>query len=225
VPPQRSRRALTLLVAPLVALAVVNLISTALTPALLAHHPLVLLVMNARNRNLVTTASVISIVPFLTVALVRRFLEDPFLYYLGRMYGDAAIRWVENRTGSGGFIIRVIERWFRRAPHVFVFFLPGGLVCVLAGATGMSARTFVLLDVAGTLVVISVVRLVGWTIATPVDALRHFLSDNIVWTTALSISLTAAWLVYQRRRGATEIESVGEVVEELEELDEQSGES
>jgi len=216
VPLRRNRRTLTFLVAPLVLLAIVNITATALTPALLAHHPLTLLILNARNRNLVTTAGAVSVAPFFTVALVRRFLEDPFLFYLGRLYGDAAIRWVENRTGSGGFVIRWIERWFRRAPYVFVFFLPGGLVCVLAGSIGMSPRTFIGLDVAGTLVVIALVRLVGWTVATPVDALRRFLAHNIVWTTALSVSCTIVWLLYQRRRGAIEIESVTEAVDELE---------
>jgi len=216
VPLQRNRRTLVLLVAPLVLLSGAGLAATALTPPLLAHHPLLLIVLNARNRNLVISASSVSAIPFFAVALVRRFLEDPFLYLLGSLYGDAAIRWVERRTGAGSVVVRFIERWFRKASYVFVFLFPGGLVCVLAGATGMPMRTFLAVDLVGTLTVIAGLRLVGSTIATPVDTLRRFLGDHLVWTTALSVGLTIAWLVYQRRRGASEIESVSDVVEDFE---------
>jgi len=216
VPLQRNRRTLVLLVAPLVVFSVAGLTGSALTPPLLAHHPLALIMLNARNRNLVIVAGFVSAFPFFSVALVRRFLEDPFLYTLGQLYGDAAIRWVEHRTGAGGVVVRFIERWFRKASYVFVFLFPGGLVCVLAGATGMPPRTFFLLDLVGTLTVIGLLRLVGSSIATPVDTVRRFLSNHLLWTTALSIALTLGWLVYQRRRGSREIESIGEAVEDLE---------
>jgi len=196
---QRSRSAVWL-VGPVVCIAAASVVASALTPPLLAHHPLVLVVLSPRNRNLVATAPFVAALPFFVAALVARFAADPFLYLLGRRYGIDAVRWVEARTGAAAIVVRVLDRAFRRAAWFFVFFFPGGLVCVLAGSTGMAPKTFVLLDLAGTVTIVATLRIVGHEVAGPVDVVRRFLSRNLVWTTAVTIALALVWSVRRWRR-------------------------
>ena len=56
-------------------------------------------------------------VPFITVAVARLVLTDPFFYWFGRRYGDVAIRWMEQqaRIGRGH---RVVARAVLRADEL-----------------------------------------------------------------------------------------------------------
>ena len=64
-----SRRHLALLVVPIAAVTALGALGTALTPYLAVHHPLVLLVLEARDRNLVLARHV-ALVPYVVVGSV-----------------------------------------------------------------------------------------------------------------------------------------------------------
>ncbi|MEW6154400.1 MAG: hypothetical protein AB1673_10495 [Actinomycetota bacterium] len=188
-----------LLIVPLVILAVSALVGNAAAPALAANHPLLLLVLNSTTRHLVLTSTTVDFVPYLVVGLVRRSLENPFLYLLGLRYGDSAVDWVARHIG-GGTAIGWLRRNFRRYGWPLVALFPGGVVCVLAGASGMSLVVFALLSVVGTVAAIVAIRLSGTALAGPVDAVMAVVVDNWVWLTALSVIATVGWASGRRRR-------------------------
>src|SRR5207253_669599 len=109
--PRLPRRKLILIVGPIVVLAIVGTITTALTPALAARHPLLLIILEARNRNLILARRV-DYLPFLLVASLRRMLTDPLYYLLGFHYGDRAVRWLEVKAGLGSYA-RMMEKVFK----------------------------------------------------------------------------------------------------------------
>lgn len=193
-----GRRRLLLVGACLAVIATSAVVGNALAPTLLVRHPLLLLALNATTRHLVLTSTIIDVVPYVVVGLGRRLLEDPFLFLLGRWYGEDAIAWVDAKVGGGAFL-RAVQRNFHRVGWLLVAVAPGGVVCVLAGISRMRTAVFLTLNILGTLATIVVLRRFGDTFAGPIKLILTFSADNVVPLTALSLGLTALWLV--RRRG------------------------
>ena len=198
------------------ALTIVGTAGNALFPALLENHPLLLIALDARNRQLVLTSNKVDLWPFVAVGVSRRLLSDPLYYLLGRFYGDDAVRWIERQMGDGGGLVRGVERAFRRVAPLMVFLFPGQLVCVLAGATGMSPVLFLALNVLGTLAVVFLLRRFGDAFSGPVESVTGFVGDNWRWLTAVSVLFTALWLWQQRRTGGGALGTVQALEDEIE---------
>lgn len=197
----------------------IGTVANALTPWLLKNHPLWLVALEARNRNLLATASRVDVVPFVVFAVVRRMVSDPLFFLLGRLYGDRALRWAERRLGGNDLIVKVTEDWFRKASGVMVFLFPGALVCVLAGVSRMSVRMFLALNLLGTVAVVIVLRLFARVIEEPIEAVLRFNDRNVKWLTALSIALVVVALLLQRVQGKGELEAVLDIESDLTEDD------
>jgi len=213
---RRRRRRLTFLLTPYVLAVVSGTLAAAFLPALLAEHPLALIALDARNRNLVLAANSLDPVPYFTVATLRLLAVDPFMYLVGLWYGDAAVRWVERRMTGLKETIAWLERFFRRAGPLAVALFPGPVICTLAGATGMRVPVFLAFNVVGTIARVALFWWVGDIFSGPVDSIREFFDRYIVWTTAASVVLVALWVMLERRRGAADAETPVELAEELE---------
>jgi len=201
--PRLSRRKLILIVGPIVVLAVVGTITTALTPALAARHPLLLIIMEARNRNLILARRV-DFLPFLLVASARRMLTDPLYYLLGFYYGDRAVRWLEVKAGLGSYA-RLMERVFKKASYPAVFLFPGAIVCALAGVVRMRFATFMALNVTGTLTAVITLKAFGDVFASPVDAVVSFFDRNLLVTSIISAVLVVLSIWAGRVQGKAEL--------------------
>lgn len=211
-----SRRTLALLVVPIIVLAAVSAVATALSPTLLADHPLVLVALEPRNRNLVLAASRVDALPFVVFATVRRVISDPLYFALGHLYGHGAVRWIESRAGGGGGrVVVLVERAFGRAAPLMVALFPGILVCVLAGALRMRTRTFLVLNIGGTVAVVVALRLFSHRLQAPVGTIQEFNDANAGWLTAVAVVLVVGWLAWQRARGSSEIHSVADLERRL----------
>lgn len=193
-----ERRRLLAVGIPLGLIATAAVVGNALAPTLLVHHPLVLLALNTTTRHLVLTSTNVDFVPYLVVGLGRRLLEDPFLFLLGRWYGDDAIAWVDAKVG-GGRHLAFVARNFHWVGWPLVAFVPGGVVCVLAGASRMRTAVFVVLNVVGTVATIVVLRRFGDVFAGPLDAIVAAVADNVALLTGLSILLTGLYVLRRRR--------------------------
>ena len=214
-PARPSRRTLTLILVPIFAIIAVGVVGNAIHPALLKTHPMWLVAMEPRGRYLLLVANKdVAFAPFLIIGVLRKLLSDPFFFLLGYLYKDNAVAWVERRFDNNSGIVRRIERLFRRAAPVMVFFFPGPLVCVLAGATGMSLRAFAFFNVVGTFCVVTFYYFFAGTIEGPLDAINGFYSRNFKWLLVVSVALTVLWLWDQRRKG--KVPSLGEAEEALE---------
>ncbi|MDQ3980363.1 MAG: hypothetical protein M3314_12545 [Actinomycetota bacterium] len=194
--PRLPRKKLVLIVAPIVVLAIVGTITTALTPALAAKHPLLLIALEARNRNLVLARRV-DFLPFLLVASFRRTLTDPLYYLLGYYYGDRAVRWLEVKAGMGSYA-RLMQRVFQKASYFAVFLFPGAIVCAMAGVIRMRFAVFLALNISGTLAAVISLKVFGDAVSEPVEALIGFFDRNLLTTTIVSIVLVGLSVVLGR---------------------------
>jgi len=194
-----ARRRLLAVSIPLGVIAAAAVVGNALAPTLVVNHPLLLLALNTTTRHLVLTSTSVDFVPYLLVGLGRRLLEDPFLFLLGRWYGDDAIAWVDAKVG-GGRVLAFVQRNFHWVGWLLVAVVPGGVVCVLAGASRMRTAVFLVLNVGGTVATILALRRFGDVFAGPVDATVTFVGDNVVVLTGLSVFLTGLFVLRRRRR-------------------------
>jgi membrane protein DedA with SNARE-associated domain len=203
-----DRRTLTLLVAPIVALIIASNVGDALATTLATTHPLTLVALNARSRNLVLVTNELDALSYYGVATLRLLLSDPLFFLLGYWYGEAAVRWMESRTRTVGSTMRQVERWFGRAAYPLVFLAPNNIICLFAGAAGMSVVGFLIANVSGTLVRLYLIRRVGEAFEAPIDDLLGFLASYRIPLLVLSVVIVAASSLWELRKGDSELEAV-----------------
>jgi membrane protein DedA with SNARE-associated domain len=186
-----------LLAVPIVMATALGAVGTALTPYLAVRHPLALLILEARDRNLILVRHV-GLAAYIVVATLRRLLTDPLFFLLGRDYGAAAVRWIERK--GGGTVVRVTERLFRRAAYPMLVIFPGAVVCTLAGETGIPTVIFLIVVAIRTVVAVVVIRLVANLFGSQVDAILRFFDRFALPATGVTIAVVVLWILWERRR-------------------------
>ena len=214
--PARRRAPLALLLTPIVALSLLGWAADIAGPALITEHPLLQMALNPRNRYLVLAAAQVDALPYFLVGFTRLVLTDPLGYLLGRQYGDGALRWLERKTGED-VPVRTIVRWFSRASSVIVVVAPNLYVCLLAGATGMRPRRFLVLNVGGTLGRLVLLRLFADAVDGVLDDVLAFIQRYQWWLVALSFLVVA--LQVRRRAAEGTLETPGAIEEEIREAE------
>ncbi len=205
-----------MLIVPIVGLIIASNVGDALATTLATTNPLALVALNARNRNLVLVTNELDAVSYYVVATVRLLVSDPLFFLLGYWYGDAAVTWMERRTRTWGSTMRQVERWFGKAAYPLVFVAPNNVICLMAGAAGMSVAGFMLTNLAGTLVRLYLIRRLGEAFEAPIDDLLGFLADYRIPLLILSVVLVAATSLFEVRRGEGELEAVLHLDDDLE---------
>jgi membrane protein DedA with SNARE-associated domain len=212
-----SRRQVTALAVPLVALVVMNYVGDALAPTLVDSHPALLITLNARNRNLALVTNSLDAWTYYSIGTARLLVSDPLFFLLGYWYGDAAVTWMERRTHTWGQLLRQIEQWFGKAAYPLIFIAPNNYICLFAGAAGMPLRAFFAVNLAGTITRLWLIRLVGETFESPLDDLVGWIGDNRIPLLIVSVVLVVASIALEARRGETEVGSLARLDDELEE--------
>jgi membrane protein DedA with SNARE-associated domain len=216
-----SRRAVTLVSVPLVAMVVAGYVGDALAPSLVDTHPAWLIALNARNRNLVLVTNYLNAWTFYGIGIVRLLLSDPLFFILGLWYGDAAVTWMERRTRTWGQMLRQAEGWFAKAAYPIVFVAPNNFICLFAGAAGMPVRAFFAVNLAGTVFRLWLIRRFGEAFDGPIDDLVGWIGEYRVPLLVLSVALVLVSIAMEARRGETEVSALAHLDDELEEIDEE----
>ena len=194
-----TRWKVVLLFSPLVVMAAVKMLFVnPAAPWLLKHHPLALIALDGRNRNLLLASARTEVVAFIVFAVLARMLTDPVHYLIGRVFGDRALIWLRKQFGEKNRFIGWIERSFHKAGGVMVFAMPGAPVCLMAGITGMKLRRFLFLNLAGTLTVVLLLRGMASALKAPLEAALNFNDKYVGVLTPIFIGLTVIWIVHGR---------------------------
>ncbi len=118
-------------------------IGTNIGPALVDNHPLLVLILSARNRVLFASVPYMDPLPFFIVGFFRLMAAAVVLYFVGQIYGHRALRWTEAQVGEMPRIYRWTERATVRAGWLAVVLMPGSnIVCLLVGHLGMARAKF-----------------------------------------------------------------------------------
>ena len=210
-----DRTGIVLFAIPMAVTTILAWIGDAFAPTLLTKAPIVLIICNPRLRNLVLAAPTLGAVPFISVAVARLVLTDPFFYWFGRRYGDVAIRWMEQKLGPGAAIVLWLERFFARAGYVAVAVLPNQWICLLAGTTKMRVRTFVVLNIGGTLARVVLIWKLGEAFADPLLAVNDWIGDHRLQLTLITFGLVGFTIWRTMRKGQHPFETPAELAGEL----------
>ena len=221
--PAPSRKTLTLIVAPIIVIFVVGTIGNMIHPTLLVNAPLLLVAMEPRFRYMLLVAPRVDLLPFMVIVLIRRLFADPFLFALGRLYGDSGVRWMERQLQDTIGWVRKVERGFGKAAWIFVLLWPGLVVCTLAGATGMSFTTFIVLNVVGTVATTYLAYAASDLVSTPVGWINNLYSGNQKLFLVISIISFGLMFLTRRMQGKGEPLTVKEVEKALNDEDGDTG--
>jgi membrane protein DedA with SNARE-associated domain len=115
-------------------------------------HPLVLLALEGRTRNIFLVADKAVAVQLVLIAAASRFCEHFLYYLLGRWAGEPALQRLHQRAGRTARLVRRGEQMFARGGNLAVLVMSNRPVCVLAGAAMMSPVRFIALHLPGTVV-------------------------------------------------------------------------
>ncbi len=171
-----------------------------LLAAVVKDNPLVLIALNPRNRNLAFASPDLAALPYYTVGFLRLVASDPLYFLLGFWWGDRALAWVERRSRSYGPFVRDAEGWFKRFAYPLIFAFPNNIICLLSGAANIKVRTFMILNISGTIVRLIVVRqfaeLFDSEITSIVDWISRYRTPILILSAVL-----VAWTIFGEFRG------------------------
>ncbi len=162
--------------------------------------PGLLLAMNPRVRYLVNGANELSIVQYALIGFGRLLSSDPLYYLLGYWYGDRALAWTARRSRTYGPLVEDGARMFRRAAYPIIFIAPNSIISAMAATSGIGPRVFFTLNVAGTVVRLTVVWFIGSLVESQVDSVQGWIAGNRIWLLLLSVA-AVAWTVFGEFRG------------------------
>src|SRR5918998_67765 len=217
-----SRRAVTLVTLPLVALVVAGYIGDGFAPSLVDSHPAWLIALNARNRNLVLVTNYLDPWTYYGIGIPRLLVSDPLFFLLGHWYGDAAVAWMERRTKTWGQMLRQFEGWFGKAAYPIVFIAPNNFICLFAGAAGMPIRAFFLVNLAGTVFRLWLVRRFGEAFERPLDDVVGWIGDNRGILLVVSLGLVLLSIALEAKRGETEVSALAHLDDEIEDIEDEA---
>jgi membrane protein DedA with SNARE-associated domain len=197
--------------------AVYSLALWPLVPALIGSHPLLLEMISGSTLAEVTVGahSRLGALPLwfaIAAGVPASMMFDWVFWWAGRRWGDRAVhlmlgrdsspRGVARREARAARLERMAER-FGPVAVVLAYYLPlpSLLVYVAAGLSGMRLRTFVVLDVVGTVLWVGPVVGLGYAVGQPAVDVVHRIDH---YSTLLTIAVVLVVIVVQvwRRRRA-----------------------
>ncbi len=199
-------------------LSVSGLVSFALLPlrpALLAANPLALAALTGSRTAVVALGALAAVgrTDWWWVGLVLATISvvkfDPLVWWAGRLWGRGVLDLVAGRSPRAARNVdraeRLALRW--RAPAIALTYvvpvLPTGVVYATAGASGMTLRAFLAVDVAAAFATRCLYLYLGYRIGQPAVDVLDAIADWSLW---LSLALLAVVLVGSVRaaRAATQ---------------------
>lgn len=153
---------------------VIGTIGSNIGPALVDNHPLLVISLSSRSRNLFGSVPYIDAVPYFAVGFLRLLCAAVALFLVGRWYGDRTLAWVERKADGLPAIYHWAERAVDRLGWLAVLLMPGSnIVCALVGHRRMEPRRFVGVATAGIVLRLVVLWAGGKAFE---DQIRWFLS-------------------------------------------------
>jgi membrane protein DedA with SNARE-associated domain len=210
-----SRRALSFVVGPLIAMVIASYVGDALTTTLATSHPAWLIALNARNRILILTTNHLDAWTYYGIGSVRLLMSDPLFFILGMWYGDAGVEWMERRTHTWGQMLRQLQQWFGKAAYPLIFIAPNNPICLFAGAAGMPLRAFFAVNIAGTFARLWLIRRFGEAVENPIEDVLDFLREYRIPLLIVSVALVLLSIALEAKRGETEVTALSRLEDEI----------
>ncbi len=176
----------------------IGTIGSNIGPALVDEHPVVVLILSSRNRNLFGSVPYIDLFPYIAIGFTRVLIAGVALYLVGRWYGTRALGWVERNMGELPAIYRWTEWIVDKAGSVALVLMPGSnIVCLMLGHRRMPPRRFVPLLMLGIAIKLAVLWQGGRIFEGQIRSFLNYIEKYQWWVV---IALFAVSLIQSSRR-------------------------
>ena len=170
----------------------IGTVGTNIGPALVDERPALVLMLSSRNRNLLGSVPFIDALPFFAIGFVRLLVAGTALFYVGRLFGERALRWTESQVGEMPRIYRATEAFAVRGGWVAVFLMPGSnIVCLLAGHLKIATRTYFVALVSGIAVRLTVMWYGGKAFEEEIRSFLGWIDEYQWWVVGALFAVTA----------------------------------
>jgi len=200
---------------------VYELATIPLIPSLVGTHPVLLEALQG------STTAMVAAGAFARVGRARLWLSvaagvfglaarDPAIWWAGRRYGRRLADFYARRSPRDSRTIAKAERVFKRWGAwavVFAYYIPvpNNFIYAAAGETGMPFWRFVALDLAGTLIYVSLIVGLGYAIGQRAVDVATVVSRYALVSTVVLILLVVAFSFWRRRRGVATATAPGPI--------------
>lgn len=180
-------------------------IGTNIGPALVDDRPALVLTLSARNRNLFGSVPYIDPLPYFTIGFLRLLVAGMALFFVGRWFGERALRWTEAQVGEMPRIYRWTEAATLRAGWLAVLLMPGSnIVCLLVGHLKMAPARFVVLITTGIVVRLVVLWYGGQAFEDEIRAALDWIDQYQWWVVGALFALSFFQASRRKSPGAPE---------------------
>jgi membrane protein DedA with SNARE-associated domain len=181
-----------------------------LVPQLIGTDPVLLEMLRGSTSSMISAGAFArvgdaSLVLALLAPLPIMLIFDPLYWWAGRLWGRPVIDlFAGDRPRAKRWVTRIEEKSERIGPPAvvlapFILPIPSALIYAAVGWTGMRLRTFILLDLIGTILWVLVAVFVGYLIGQSAVDVAKGISRYALY---LTIALVLVVIVVQVRRGS-----------------------
>jgi membrane protein DedA with SNARE-associated domain len=175
-------------------------IGVATSPYLVNNYPLLLVGISPLSRHVILVTPIVSPWWLLLTAGLRTFTFSILAFMVGRILGETALVWLENRSEGVGRFVRMLERFFERWSYLAVFFFPLGAMACIAGVGGMRPVGFLLCAVPGIAFRLGIYIWFADSLREPIKALLELIRSYQGPATGVLIFGIAAYQLFKWRR-------------------------
>jgi membrane protein DedA with SNARE-associated domain len=184
---------------------VAGTIGSNIGPALVDNHPILVLLLSSRNRNLFGSVPFIDALPFFTIGFFRLLAAASALYFTGRIFGERALRWTESQVGEMPRIYQWTERATVRAGWLAVLLMPGSnIVCLLVGHLRMAPKKFFALIIPAIMIRLTVVWFGGKALEDQIRSVLDWVDQYQWWIVGILFAVSFFQASRRKSPGAPE---------------------
>jgi membrane protein DedA with SNARE-associated domain len=175
-------------------------------PALVDNHPILVISLSARNRNLFGSVPYIDPLPFFAIGFFRLLAAALALFFVGRWFGERALRWTEAQVGEMPRIYRWTERATVRAGWLAVLLMPGSnIVCMLVGHLRMEPKKFLALIVPAIAVRLTILWYGGQAFENQIRSALDWIDQYQWWIVGILFGVSFFQASRKKSPGAPEV--------------------
>lgn len=184
---------------------VAGTVGSNLGPALVDDHPIAILMLSSRNRNLFGSVPYIDPLPYFVIGFLRILAAGVALFFVGRWFGERALRWTESQVGELPRIYRWTEAATVRAGWLAVLLMPASnIVCLLVGHLRMAPAKFLALITTGIAVRLVVLWYGGKAFEDQIRAVLDWIDQYQWWVVGGLFAISLLQTTRRRSPGAPE---------------------
>jgi membrane protein DedA with SNARE-associated domain len=181
----------------------VGTIGTNIGPALVDDYPELVIALSSRNRNLFGSVPYIEPVAFFLIGFFRLLVAGIALFFVGRWFGERALRWAESQVGEMPRIYIWTEIATMRAGWLAVLLMPASnIVCLLVGHLKMAPAKFVSLIVTGIVIRLVVLWYGGKAFEDQIRAVLDWIDQYQWWVVGILFGISFFQASRRRSPGA-----------------------